>query len=165
MHGKPQVLIVDDSDDDIELTSAALGTLCDVRCNAVSSAEDALDFLYRRGAYAERSTDPLALILLDIKMPEIDGLELLGIIKSHEQFRLIPVVMLTSSGEECDIEASYRLGSNAYVVKPMQGPELVAALRKTEAFWLRLNQPPPASSCPNDRGADSRTMCFTGADE
>ena len=146
---KPQILLIDDNVDDAELTRAALGELCDLDCEVVFNAEDALDFLYRRGAYAERSPDPPALVLLDIRMPQIDGLELLGIIKSHEHLSVIPVVMLTSSAEERDIMASYRLGSNAYIVKPIRGPELVSALRKTEAFWLTLNQAPPHGPFPH----------------
>lgn len=140
MAGKPKILLVDDSIDDIELTQAVLGG--DADCEAVYNAEDALDFLYRRGAYANRSAGAPSLVLLDIKMPGVDGLELLGMIKSDERLKFIPVVMLTSSGEERDIAASYRLGSNAYVVKPIEAEELASVLKKTEAFWLTVNKPP-----------------------
>ncbi len=141
MPGKPKILLVDDSIDDVELTQAVLGATAD--CEAVYSAEDALDFLYRRGAYANRAAFVPSLVLLDIKMPGVDGLELLGMIKSDERLRSIPVVMLTSSGEERDIAASYRLGSNAYVVKPIEAERLASVLKTTETFWLAVNEPPP----------------------
>lgn len=154
MPGKPKILLVDDSVDDVELTQAVLGS--DADCEAVYSADDALDFLYRRGAYANRSADAPSLVLLDIKMPGVDGLELLGMIKSDERFRFIPVVMLTSSNEERDIATSYRLGSNAYVVKPIEAEKLASVLKTTEAFWLTVNEPPPQSLTGAPSGAGDR---------
>ena len=142
-----QALLVEDSPDDAELMLAALSDYCDPASISVAKdGEDALDYLYRRGDHAERSYGNPALILLDIKMPKMDGLEVLRIIKSDSQLRTIPVVMLTSSREERDVVSSYRLGSNAYVVKPLLFTELYGALQKVAAFWLTVNEPFPEGS-------------------
>jgi CheY-like chemotaxis protein len=137
-----QVLLVDDSVDDAEL---AINVLADYGpVDMITVAHDgaaAIDYLACRGVYASRTPGNPALILLDVKMPKVDGLELLREIKSDDRFRTIPVVMLTSSREERDILSSYRLGSNGYVVKPMVFSEFVETVRKIGAFWLKVNEP------------------------
>ena len=107
--------------------------------------EEALDYLYRRGTFAARSNDNPAVLLLDLKLPRVDGLEVLQQIKSDQKLRMIPVVVLTSSREERDMVASYSLGVNAYVVKPVDFHEFVNAIRELGIFWAIINQPPPGS--------------------
>ena len=107
--------------------------------------EEALDYLYSRGQYKMRSGDNPAVLLLDLKLPKVDGLEVLRQIKSDEKLRLIPVVVLTSSKEEKDMVASYKLGVNAYVVKPVDFHEFVNAIKELGVFWAVINQPPPGS--------------------
>lgn len=139
------VLFVDDSPRDTELALAAfeeyhLG-------NEIVVARDgaeALDFLHRRGAFAGRAEEQPALILLDLKMPRVDGLEVLRQIKGDPALKAIPVVVMTSSREEQDLATSYRLGANAYVVKPVKFQEFVEAVRSVGRFWFVLNEPPPA---------------------
>lgn len=140
-----QVLLVDDSVDDAELAINVLSDFGAVdMITVVHDGAAAVDYLHCRGAYAGRNTGNPALILLDVKMPKVDGLELLRDSKSDENLKTIPVVMLTSSREESDVVSSYRLGSNAYVVKPMVFTEFVEAVRKIGAFWLKVNEPSPA---------------------
>jgi DNA-binding response OmpR family regulator len=105
--------------------------------------EEALDYLHRRGNFATRSTDNPAVLLLDLKLPKVDGLEVLQQIKSDEKLKMIPVVVLTSSHEEKDMVASYKLGVNAYVVKPVDFHEFVNAVRELGIFWALVNEPPP----------------------
>lgn len=139
-----RVLLVDDSVDDAELAVSVLSDYGPAdMISVVHDGAAAVDYLQCRGAYADRSTGNPALILLDVKMPKVDGLELLREIKANERFRTIPVVMLTSSREERDIVSSYRLGSNGYVVKPMVFSEFVESVRKIGAFWLKVNEPAP----------------------
>ena len=110
-----------------------------------SDGEQALDYLYYRGEYAQRNRENPAVLLLDLKLPKIDGLEVLKQIKSDENLKLIPVVVLTSSREEKDMVASYKLGVNAYVVKPVDFHEFVNAIKELGAFWAVINEPPPGS--------------------
>ena len=139
-----RVLLVDDSVDDAELAISVLSEYGAAESiTVVHDGAAAADYLHARGAYAGRPPGNPALILLDVKMPKVDGLELLQEIKSDARLRTIPVVMLTSSREERDLVTSYRLGSNAYVVKPMVFSEFVEAVRKIGAFWLRTNEPAP----------------------
>jgi CheY-like chemotaxis protein len=107
--------------------------------------EEALDYLYYRGQFKMRSGENPAVMLLDLKLPKVDGLEVLRQIKSDEKLRLIPVVVLTSSKEEKDMVASYKLGVNAYVVKPVDFHEFVNAIKELGAFWAIINEPPPGS--------------------
>lgn len=139
-----RTLLVEDSSEDAELMLAALSAYCDAdKVVVAKDGEEALDYLYRRGGHSGRPCGNPTLILLDIKMPKMDGLEVLRVIKSDPQLKTIPVVMLTSSREERDVTSSYRLGSNGYVVKPLLFGELHAVLQKTAAFWLNVNEPCP----------------------
>ena len=107
--------------------------------------EQALDYLYCREEYKMRSWDKPAVMLLDLKLPKVDGLEVLKQIKSDGELRMIPVVVLTSSKEEKDMVASYKLGVNAYVVKPVDFHEFVNAIKELGVFWAMINEPPPGS--------------------
>jgi CheY-like chemotaxis protein len=110
-----------------------------------SDGEEALDYLYRRGTFTARSNGNPAVLLLDLKLPKVDGLEVLQQVKSDDKLRMIPVVVLTSSHEERDMVASYALGVNAYVVKPVDFYEFVNAIRELGVFWAIINEPPPGS--------------------
>ena len=107
--------------------------------------EEALDYLYCRGNFKLRTGDNPAVLPLDLKLPKVDGLEVLQQIKSDENLRMIPVVVLTSSHEETDMVASYKLGVNAYVVKPVDFHEFVNAIKELGVFWAVINEPPPGS--------------------
>jgi CheY-like chemotaxis protein len=139
------ILLAEDNANDVELTLAALRQdgLAN-RVFAVHDGEEALDYLLRRGAFADRPDDLPRAILLDIKMPKLDGLELLRMIRDDERLKWIPVVMLTSSRVEGDVRRSYELGANAYVVKPVDFIELSQAMRCLGYFWGIANEPPPA---------------------
>jgi CheY-like chemotaxis protein len=141
-----RILLVEDDPKDVELTLTALEEYN--LANEVIVArdgEEALEYLYSRGKFKTRSSDNPAVMLLDLKLPKVDGLEVLKQIKSEEKLRAIPVVVLTSSGEEKDMVASYRLGVNAYVVKPVDFHEFVNAIKELGVFWAVINQPPPGS--------------------
>jgi CheY-like chemotaxis protein len=147
-----RILLVEDDPKDIELTLAALNE--HNLANSVDIARDgveALDYLYRRGSYARRPPGNPVVIMLDLKMPRMDGVQVLGQIKTDEQLRLIPVVVLTSSHESMDLQACYRLNVNAYVVKPVRFNEFVDAIKQTGLFWVLINQPPP-DSIPGEGG-------------
>jgi CheY-like chemotaxis protein len=108
----------------------------------VSDGAEALDCLYRRGQYAMRPAGHPAVVLLDLKMPKVDGLEVLRVIKGDAKLKSIPVVMLTSSREEPDLTESYKLGVNAYVVKPVDYQEFVKAVTGLGVFWAIINEQP-----------------------
>lgn len=138
-----RILIVDDSPKDVELTIAALAEMN--LANEVIIAEDgeeALDYLYKRGKFMNEKGLP-AVILLDIKIPKMDGIELLKHIRSESKFKLIPVIMVTSSREERDLVESYKLGANSYVVKPVDIVQFIDAIKVLGQFWAVINQPPP----------------------
>lgn len=140
------ILLVEDSTEDIELVLAALKK--NNFANEVVVARDgveALDYLYRRGRFASSLTVLPIVMLLDLKMPRKDGLEVLREVKGDENLKVIPVVMLTSSREEADLVRSYHLGVNAYVVKPVGFHQFVDAIKQTGNFWAVINEPPPAS--------------------
>ena len=151
MNDLKRILLVEDSVRDVELTLAALDehNLANEVIVARNGAE-ALDYLFHRSEFADRPRGNPALILLDIKMPKVDGLELLRQIKSDENFKLIPVVMLTSSREERDLIESYRLGVNAYVVKPVDFDKFVKAVSGLGLFWAVINETPPGSARKRD---------------
>lgn len=138
------ILLAEDNANDIELTLAALRSNSVV--NEVVVVRDgaaALDYLYRRRGFAGRSPEPPGLILLDLKMPKVDGLEVLQQIKSDRTLKTIPIVVLTSSREESDLVRTYDLGVNAYVVKPVVFHEFMEAVKALGQFWAVVNEPPP----------------------
>lgn len=138
--------MVEDDPKDVELSLTALEEYN--LANEVIVAHDgveALDYLYYRGEFENRLKENPAVILLDLKLPNINGLEVLQQIKSDENLKMIPVVVLTSSKEEKDMVASYKLGVNAYVVKPVDFHEFVNAIKELGAFWAVINEPPPGS--------------------
>jgi CheY-like chemotaxis protein len=141
-----RILIVEDDPNDVELTLTALTDYN--LANEVVVARDgqqALDYLYCRGEFNTRPTGNPAVMLLDLKLPKIGGLEVLQQIKSDERLKMIPVVVLTSSNEEKDMMRSYSLGVNAYVVKPVDFHEFVNAVKELGVFWAVINEPPPGS--------------------
>lgn len=145
------ILYVEDDERDVELTLGALEQhhLANA-VTVVGDGEQALDYLYRRGRFHERSTRDPVLVLLDLKMPKVDGFEVLRQLKSDARLKTIPVVVLTSSREETDLIASYQLGVNAYVVKPVDFEQLVGAVRDLGLFRLVVNEPPPSSRKDDD---------------
>ena len=141
-----RILMVEDDPKDVELTLTALEEYNLANEVIVTrDGEQALDYLYCRGEYKTRSSGNPAVMLLDLKLPKVDGLEVLKQIKSDDQVRMIPVVVLTSSKEEKDMVASYKLGVNAYVVKPVDFHEFVNAIKELGVFWAVINEPPPGS--------------------
>jgi CheY-like chemotaxis protein len=142
-----RILMVEDDPKDVELTLTALESYnLANEVVVVGDGEEALDYLYCRGKFEDRSCDNPAVMLLDLKLPKIDGLEVLHQIKSDEKLKLIPVVVLTSSQEEKDMVTSYKLGVNAYVVKPVDFHEFVNAIKELGVFWAVVNQAPPGST-------------------
>lgn len=142
-----KILLVEDDPRDVELTLAALQE------NAVTNevivvrdGEEALDYLYGRGDFASREPGNPVAVLLDLKLPKVDGLEVLRRVKSDPTLKKVPIVMLTSSREERDLVESYDLGVNAYVVKPVSFDAFVTAVKQIGLFWAVLNQPPPGSA-------------------
>jgi CheY-like chemotaxis protein len=138
-----RILVVEDNENDLELTLDALSEHKLVNhIDTVSDGEEALDYLYRRGNYSSRETQNPIVILLDLKLPKISGLEVLKDIKENPELKMIPVVILTSSKEESDIVSSYQYGVNAYVVKPVEFHGFIDAVRQLGVFWALLNEPP-----------------------
>jgi CheY-like chemotaxis protein len=141
-----RILLVEDDAKDVELTLTALEEYNLANEVVVTrDGEQALDYLYSRGEYKTRSSDNPAVMLLDLKLPKVDGLEVLKQIKADERLRIIPVVVLTSSKEEKDMVASYKLGVNAYVVKPVDFHEFANAIKELGVFWAIINEAPPGS--------------------
>jgi CheY-like chemotaxis protein len=139
-----RILLVEDNANDAELTMEALSEHNLVNeVILVRDGAEALDYLYQRGKYAGTDEESIAVILLDLKLPKVDGLEVLRTIKGDQRLRFIPVVVLTSSREERDVVESYRLGVNAYVVKPVNFSEFLSAVKEVGAFWAIINEPPP----------------------
>ena len=141
-----RILLVEDDPKDVELTINALSEYCVANEIAIArDGEEALDFLYRRGTFASRLEGNPVVILLDLKMPKLDGIQVLRHLKTDEQMRCIPVVVLTSSREDRDLVECYKLGVNAYVVKPVHFTEFVEAVRQLGIFWALINEAPPSS--------------------
>ena len=139
-----QVLLVEDNDNDAELTLGMLKKcLPDIDVDVVRDGEEALDYLHRRGDYATRSAVNPVLVLLDLKMPKVNGVEVLREVKSSEKLKSIPVVMLTSSREARDLRECYQLGANGYVVKPVDAKHFTQAITSIGAYWAVTNEPPP----------------------
>jgi two-component system response regulator len=142
---KKGILLVEDNPDDEELTLIAL------RDNKISNpivvardGQEALDYLFGAGQYTGRdSRETPALILLDLKLPKVSGLEVLRRLRAHEHTRLTPVAILTSSKEDSDVLQSYSLGANSYIRKPVDFPQFIEAVRQLGLYWLVLNEPPP----------------------
>jgi two-component system response regulator len=138
-----RILLVEDSVRDAELILDALeGNNLANEIVHVRDGAEALDYLFRRGPFTGRSEDQPALLLLDLKLPKVDGLEVLRQIKGDAALKMIPVVMMTSSREEQDVVRSYELGVNAYVVKPLKFQDFVDAVRQVSGFWAVLNEVP-----------------------
>jgi len=144
-----EILLVEDNSDDLELTLRALRkeNLAN-RIHIARDGEEALDFLFCNGAFAQRSTEPpLKLVLLDLKLPKVDGMEVLKRIKGDPKTRTIPVVILTSSSEERDLINGYGLGANSYIQKPVDFDQFRETVKTVGLYWLLINQPPvPAST-------------------
>ncbi len=138
-----RILLVEDSENDIELTIASLAKHVANQVDVARDGAEALDYLFRRGAFAGRTTGAPVLVMLDLKMPKVDGLEVLRAIKADPELKQLPVVVLTSSREQRDVVQSYELGVNAYVVKPVEFEKFVDAVKQLGFFWLLLNEPPP----------------------
>jgi CheY-like chemotaxis protein len=147
------ILLVEDNPKDLELTLTALER--SRLANDVVIARDgveALDYLYCRGEHANRAPGHPAVVLLDLKLPRVDGLQVLEQVKKDHDLKSIPVVMLTASREELDLVRSYKLGVNAYVVKPVGFKEFLDAVRDLGVFWAVLNEPPPGATDSNGNG-------------
>jgi CheY-like chemotaxis protein len=149
MNDLKPILLVEDNPNDLELTMVALG-----KTNLLNEViiardgEEALDFLQYRGKFSQRTRGNPAFVLLDLKLPKFDGLQVLEAIKNDPSLRQVPVIMLTSSREEQDLLRSYKLGVNAYVVKPVGFQEFISAIQDLGVFWAVLNEPPPGSAKP-----------------
>ncbi|MBC7703699.1 MAG: response regulator [Rhodoferax sp.] len=147
LHLPKAILLIEDSPGDAEL---ALHALAEYKLASkvlhLHDGAQALDYLFRRGEFASRAEGNPALVLLDLKMPKVDGLQVLRQIKAEPTLSMIPIVVLTSSREKRDVEDAYRLGVNAYVVKPTHFIKFIDAVKQVGAFWANLNEPPPVST-------------------
>lgn len=154
------ILLVEDNPSDLELTLLALGrSRLANEVIVVRDGAEALDYLNAEGGWKNRVQGNPAVVMLDLKLPKVDGLEVLQHIRNSASLRVIPVVMLTSSREEQDLVRSYQIGVNAYVVKPVEFGEFVAAISEVGAFWAVLNEPPPGSVriLPHAKGDEAET--------
>jgi len=146
-----EILLVEDNSKDVELTLHALRkeNLCNL-IHVVRDGEEALDFLFCRGAFASRSLDhPPRLVILDLKLPKVTGLEVLREIKNNVHTQAIPVTVLTSSKEDRDLVESYKLGVNSYIQKPVDFNQFRETVKQLGLYWLVVNQPPPSSAFQN----------------
>jgi DNA-binding response OmpR family regulator len=146
MNGLKRILLVEDDPKDVELTLTGLGeyNLAN-EVVVVRDGEEALDYLYRRSTHSERPNGNPAVMLLDLKLPKVNGFEVLEQVRADENLKMIPVVILTSSHEERDLVKGYKLGVNAYVVKPVDFHQFVNAIKELGVFWAIINEPPPGS--------------------
>ena len=149
-----RILLVEDSENDVTLILAAFAEahLAD-KVVVATDGQEALDYLYRRGPHAARPAENPSVVLLDLKLPRVDGLQVLSRMKSDPDLKLVPVVMFTSSREEVDLVRSYGLGANAYVIKPVSFQELESALEGLRVFWTEVNEPPPGGA-PAPKGGE-----------
>lgn len=145
-----RILLAEDNQKDVELTLAALGehNLAN-EVVVVNDGTEALDYLHCRGKFKMRAKENPVVVLLDLKMPKVDGLEVLRTIKGDPHLKTVPVVMLTSSREEQDLVESYQLGVNAYVVKPVDFKDFIRAVGQLGRFWAIINEAPPGSVRPH----------------
>jgi CheY-like chemotaxis protein len=142
-----RILLAEDSPNDVEMTLNAMEEFhLANEVVVVGNGAEALDYLYGRGQYANHNNGTPVVVLLDLKMPKVDGLEVLRQMKSDPDLKRIPVVMMTSSREEQDLVRSYDLGVNAYVVKPVDFQQFTDSVRKLSCFWALINEPPPKPS-------------------
>jgi CheY-like chemotaxis protein len=139
-----RILLAEDNENDVELTLAALGehNLAN-EVVVVRDGAEALDYLLGRGKFAGHANGLPVVVMLDLKMPKVDGLEVLHKMREHPELKRVPVVMVTSSREEQDLVRSYELGVNAYVVKPVDFQQFVASIKQIGFFWAVINEPPP----------------------
>lgn len=151
------ILLVEDNSNDVELTLTALkeGHIAN-NVVAVRDGEQALDYIFCRGAFRNRAGGEPGVVFLDLKMPKVDGMEVLEQMRADERAKRIPVVVLTSSRQEIDILKSYDLGANAFVVKPVEFAEFVEALKHTSIFWAIVNEPLPFSSRVGDLSQENK---------
>ena len=156
-----EILLVEDNPDDVELALHALrGEKLANHIEIARDGEEALDFLFCRGAYAQRSFEhPPSLVLLDLKLPKVDGMEVLRELKNNPRTKPIPVVILTASREERDLINGYHLGVNAYIQKPVDFDQFRQVVKQAGLFWLVVNQPPPPAAFQSkvEREDDGRT--------
>src|SRR6201981_2465184 len=146
MNELKRILLVEDDPKDVELTLAGLAEYNLANEVVVArDGEEALDYLYRRDKYQTRANGNPAVMLLDLKLPKLNGFEVLERVRADENLKMVPVVVLTSSHEERDLVKSYKLGVNAYVVKPVEFHQFVNAVKELGAFWAVVNEPPPGS--------------------
>jgi CheY-like chemotaxis protein len=148
MNGAIEILLVEDNANDVELTLHALArhNLAN-HIRVLRDGEEAMDFLFCRGQFSERSFDNAPkVVLLDLKLPKIDGLEILRALKSDPRTRALPVVVMTSSRQQRDMVESYQLGVNSYIQKPINFAEFQEVIRQLGFYWLAVNQPPPAEA-------------------
>ena len=159
------ILLVEDDPQDVELTLTWLEE-CHLaqRVAVVHDGEKALDYLYRRGIFQMRAGGNPILVLLDLKMPKVNGLEVLKTIKADEQLKIIPVVVFSSSREARDVIECYKLGVNAYVVKPMDFGEFMNAVKQLGLFWTALNEPPP-QPWREEASIQGNEVAFRGAEQ
>lgn len=144
MRDLKRILLAEDDQKDIELTLGALEEINVAnKIDVVRDGEEALDYLFKRAEYKDRKNGDPVVVLLDLKMPKVDGLEVLKQIKESDELSRIPVVILTSSKMESDLVTSYDLGVNAYVVKPVGFEDFMKAIKDLGSFWAILNIPPP----------------------
>jgi two-component system, response regulator len=144
MNSGINILLVEDNPDDVELTLHALKKNKIVNpVKIVRDGQEALDYLYHKGDYESADHDPPNVILLDLKLPKVDGIEVLQRIKSDRRTKLIPVVVLTSSKEESDLLRSYDLGVNSYIRKPVDFDQFVETVRQIGFYWMLINEQPP----------------------
>jgi CheY-like chemotaxis protein len=141
-----RILLVEDDPYDVELTLTGFSEFHLANEVVVArDGEEALNFLHRRGKFAGRTDGNPAVVLLDLKLPKVGGLEVLRQLKTDESLKMVPVVILTSSHEDRDMVEGYKLGTNAYVVKPVDFHQFVDAIKHIGAFWALINEPPPGS--------------------
>lgn len=141
MRELPRILLAEDNENDIELTLRAFREHnLHNRIDVVNDGEQVLDYLFRRGKFTERPAADPVVVLLDIKMPKLDGIDVLREIRNSDEFKFLPVVMLTFSSMDRDIMESYELGVNAYVVKPVEFTDFINAIKHVGVFWALLNK-------------------------
>ena len=152
-----EILLIEDNPDDIDLALNALERYqITNRIHIVRDGAAALDYMFARGCYTERNvSDPPRVVLLDLKLPLVDGLEVLRQIKADRRTQAVPVVVMTASREECDIVESYRLGVNSYIVKPVDFEQFTEAMRLIGLYWLLLNEPPLLPHCSDNNRHDN----------